>query len=141
MKVLFVAGFGPVTSDVQESRRLYEDLLGIAFKTEEGDYRHTEDLKGANSFAIWPLGQAAQSCFGSNQWPKDVVQPQAWLEFDVDDVTEATREMESAGYRLLVSNRTEPWGQVVSRLISPEGLLVGLTFTPWMRPGEHDVGA
>ena len=41
--------------------------------------------------------------------------------------------MESRGYRLLVSNRTEPWGQVVSRLLSPEGLLVGLTMTPWMR--------
>jgi hypothetical protein len=141
MKVQFVAGFGPVTSDVEDSRRLYEDALGIAFKTEEGDYRHTEALKGANSFAIWPLDQAAESCFGSNQWPKDVMRPQAWLEFDVDDVAEATRELESRGYKLLVSNRTEPWGQVVSRLISPEGLLVGLTFTPWMRPGQHDVSA
>ncbi len=61
------------------------------------------------------------------------MRPQAWLEFDVDDVAEATREMEERGYKLLVANRTEPWGQVVSRLISPEGLLVGLTMTPWMR--------
>jgi Glyoxalase/Bleomycin resistance protein/Dioxygenase superfamily len=133
MKVLFIAGFGPVSSDVEESRRLYEDALGIAFKVEDGDYRHTEELKGANTFAVWPLEQAAESCFESRQWPSDVVQPQAWLEFDVDDVAAATREMESRGYKLLVSNRTEPWGQVVSRLVSPEGLLVGLTMTPWMR--------
>ena len=76
---------------------------------------------------------AAESCFGAKDWPADVERPQAWLEFDVEDVAEATREMESRGYRLLVANRTEPWGQVVSRLLSPEGLLVGLTMTPWMR--------
>ncbi|HLZ95806.1 MAG TPA: hypothetical protein VKT20_10795 [Candidatus Dormibacteraeota bacterium] len=55
MKVLFVAGFGPIASDVEASRRLYEDALGIAFKIEDGDYRHTEELKGANSFAIRAL--------------------------------------------------------------------------------------
>jgi len=133
MKVQLIAGFGPIASDVEQSRRLYEDALGITFKKEEGDYRHTEELKGANTFAIWPLDQAAESCFGSNEWPSEVVRPQAWLEFDVDDVADATREMEERGYKLLVANRTEPWGQVVSRLISPEGLLVGLTMTPWMR--------
>ena len=133
MKVLFVAGFGPVSSDVEESRRLYEDALGIAFKVEDGDYRHTEELAGAKSFAVWPLAQAAESCFGVDRWPADVPRPQAWLEFDVDDVGAATREMQARGYRLLVANRTEPWGQVVSRLLSPEGLLLGLTMTPWMR--------
>ena len=133
MKVLFIAGFGPIATDVEASRQLYEDALRIAFKIEEGEYRHTEELKGANSFAIWPLAQAAESCFGTTAWPDDVPRPQAWLEFDVDDVEAATREMQERGYRLLVSNRTEAWGQVVSRLISPEGLLLGLTMTPWMR--------
>ena len=133
MKVLFIAGFGPIATDVEQSRRLYEDGLGITFKKEEGDYRHTEEVKGANAFAIWPLDQAAESCFGSSEWPAEVVRPQAWLEFDVENVAEATREMEERGYKLLVANRTEPWGQVVSRLLSPEGLLVGLTMTPWMR--------
>jgi hypothetical protein len=133
LKVLFIAGFGPITSDVAESRRLYEGALGIQFKVEEGEYLHTEDVKGANTFAIWPLSQAAESCFGSDVWPSDVVRPQAWLEFDVDDVAAATRELEQGGYKLLVRNRTEPWGQVVTRLVSPEGLLVGITMTPWMR--------
>jgi len=133
MKILFIAGFGPITADAEESRQLYEGALGINFKREEGDYRHTEDLKGANSFAVWPLAQAAESCFSTNEWPEDVVHPQAWLEFDVDDVETAGRELEQRGYKLPVRNRTEPWGQVVTRLISPEGLLVGLTMTPWMR--------
>src|SRR2546421_6635681 len=133
MKVLFIAGFGPITAEVSESRRLYEKALGIQFKVEDGEYLHTEEVKGANAFALWPLSQAAESCFGADAWPSDVIRPQAWLEFDVDDVGEATRELEEAGYKLLVRNRKDPWGQVVTRLISPEGLLVGVTETPWMR--------
>jgi len=133
MKVLFIAGFGPITSNVIESRRLYEDALGIGFKVEEGEYLHTEEVKGANTFAVWPLAQAAESCFGTSEWPADTAVPHAWLEFDVDDIEAATRELEERGYRLLVRNRTEPWGQVVTRLLSPEGLLVGVTVTPWMR--------
>ena len=42
-------------------------------------------------------------------------------------------ELEERGYRVLVSARKEPWGQVVTRLLGPEGLLVGLTITPAMR--------
>ena len=120
MKVLFIAGFGPIATDVDDSRRLYTDALGITFKIEEGDYLHTELVDGAKTFAVWPLAQAAESCFGTNQWPADVAVPQAWLEFDVDDIEAATRELEERGFRLLVQNRTEPWGQVVTRLLSPE---------------------
>jgi hypothetical protein len=133
MKVLFIAGFGPITSDVTASRRLYEDALGIQFKIEDGEYLHTEEVKGANTFAVWPLAQAAESCFGKSEWPDDTAVPQAWLEFDVDDIEAATKELEERGYRLLVRKRTEPWGQIVTRLLSPEGLLVGVTVTPWMR--------
>jgi predicted enzyme related to lactoylglutathione lyase len=133
VKILFIAGFGPIAPDPDVSKKLYEDTLGIAFKVEDGDYRHTEELKGANGFAVWPLAQAAESCFGTPEWPADIPRPQAWLEFDVDDIGAATKELEDGGYKLLVRERTEPWGQVVTRLISPEGLLVGLTVTPWMR--------
>jgi hypothetical protein len=133
MKVLFIAGFGPITANVTESRRLYEETLGIRFKVEDGDYLHTDEVKGANTFAIWPLAQAAESCFGTSEWPADHAVPHAWLEFDVDDIETATTELEERGYRLLVRKRTEPWGQIVTRLLSPEGLLVGVTVTPWMR--------
>jgi hypothetical protein len=44
-----------------------------------------------------------------------------------------TADLESRGYRMLVKNKKEPWGQTVSRFLSPEGLLVGITFTPSMR--------
>ena len=133
VKALFVAGFGPIVRDTGESRKLYRDVLGIPFKEETGGYLHTEAVPGAKSFALWPLSQAAQSCFGRDSWPEDIPAPQAWLEFDVDNVDRATAALESAGYRMLVKNKKEPWEQIVSRFLSPEGLLVGITFTPWMR--------
>jgi len=133
IKILFVAGFGPIVRDTEASRKLYSENLGIPFKEESGGYLHTEALKGANSFALWPLSQAAQSCFGKDSWPDDIPVPQAWLEFDADSVEEATVELESRGYRMLVKSKREPWGQTVSRFISPEGLLIGISFTPSMR--------
>jgi hypothetical protein len=133
VKVLFIAGFGPIVRDREESRKLYSDRLGIPFKEEADGYLHTEAAPGAKSFALWPLSQAAQSCFGKEPWPTDVAAPQAWLEFDVDSVEKATAALESSGYQMLVKNKKEPWGQIVSRFISPEGLLVGITFTPSMR--------
>ncbi|MCC8405541.1 VOC family protein [Paraburkholderia sp. MMS20-SJTN17] len=131
--IVFIAGFGPIVRDAEASRKLYCDSLGIPFKEESGGYLHTEALAGANSFALWPLSHAAQSCFGRQSWPDDIPVPQAWLEFDVDDVEQATAELEARGYRMLVKSRLEPWGQTVSRFLSPEGLLVGITFTPGMR--------
>jgi catechol 2,3-dioxygenase-like lactoylglutathione lyase family enzyme len=133
LEVLFIAGFGPVVRDRDESRRLYADVLGIRFKEESGGYLHTEHVPGAKTFALWPLDQAAESCFGETSWPASIPAPQAWLEFDVEDVPSATATLEAEGYRLLVKNRMEPWGQTVSRLLSPEGLLVGITFTPVLR--------
>ncbi len=133
LEVLFIAGFGPIVRDVIANRKLYRDTLGIPFKEEAGDYLHTAALSGAKHFALWPLSQAAQSCFGRDSWPDDIPVPQAWLEFDVDDVEKTTAVLESHGYQMLLKNKREPWGQTVSRFIDPQGILVGITFTPGMR--------
>ncbi len=136
INVQFIAGFGPIVRDTTQSRKLYSDTLGIPFKQESGEYLHTEAVEGAKTFALWPLSQAAKSCFGKDSWPDSVPVPQAWLEFDVDNVQEATAALETQGYRILVKSKKEPWGQTVSRFVSPEGLLVGITFTPAMREGK-----
>lgn len=132
-RVLFIAGFGPIDRNIAESRALYADDLGIPFQEGPVGYLHTGDLQGAKHFALWPLAQAAQSCFGGDAWPDSIPAPQAWLEFEVEDVQQASADLESRGYRMLIKNKKEPWGQTVSRFLSPEGLLVGLTFTPSMR--------
>ena len=63
-KILVIAGFCPIVRTDAESHGLYSQRLGIDFTVENDNYRHTEALKGAKTFALWPLRQAAQSCFG-----------------------------------------------------------------------------
>jgi len=133
IKVLFIAGFGPIVRDTTAARKLFGEVLGIPFKEESGGYLHTEALEGVKTFALWPLSQAALSCFGTDAWPDEILVPQAWLEFDVEDVEQATAALERQGYRILVKNKTEPWGQTVSRFLGPEGLLIGITRTPAFR--------
>ena len=133
VKILFIAGFGPIVRDTGASRSLYSKALDISFKEESGSYLHTNALEGAKEFALWPLSQAAESCFGNTKWPDSPPAPHAWLEFDVDSVESATAELESMGYRMLIKNKKEPWGQTVSRFLDSDGILVGLTFTPSMR--------
>ena len=134
MRISFVAGFGPIAPDPEASRAFYGDALGIEFEETDG-YRHTDRLGGVRAFAIWPLSQAAESTFGRSDWPDDLPVPQAWLELDVeseDAVARAADELEQKGYRPLVPPKKEEWGQTVCRLLSPEGLLLGVTYTPWM---------
>ena len=135
LKVMFVAGFGPIVRDPAQSHALYRDTLGLPLKPMPNDdtYLHAEAIDGVRHFALWPLTHAAQSCFGSPRWPTSIPEPTSWLEFDVEDVASASVELQRRGYHLLVNNRQEPWGQTVSRLLSPEGILIGITFTPWLR--------
>lgn len=137
INVLFVAGFGPITQDNEQSQLFYKDVINLPLKPMEGnsDYLSTSegDLKGVKHFALWPLTQAATSCFGNDVWPNDLLIPQYWVEFEVEDINTATQTLKQKGYQLLVDNRVEPWGQTVTRLLSPEGALIGLTITPWLR--------
>jgi len=123
--VLFVAGFGPIVADAAASRKFYSETLGLPFKEDASGYLHTGALEGVKHFALWPLSQAAESCFGTDAWPGELPVPQAWIEFDVADIEKATAELKSKGYKLLVAMRNEPWGQTVTRLLGPEGLAGG----------------
>jgi catechol 2,3-dioxygenase-like lactoylglutathione lyase family enzyme len=135
MKVSFVAGFGPIVPNADASRAFWSAGLGIELEQAAPNYWTNDDLEGVKAFALWPLSQAAESCFGTDTWPKEIAAPQAWIEFDVESpeaVAGAVNELEAAGHRTLRGVHEEPWGQTTSRLLSPEGLLVGITYTPWM---------
>lgn len=127
-----MSGFGPVSADPATSRRFWADGLGIAFEA-EGDYLHTAGLDGCRHYAVWPLAQAAESCFGTPEWPAELPVPQSWVEFDVPDVAAAAAELAGRGHTLLHGAATMPWGQTLARLLSPEGLLVGVAHTPALR--------
>ena len=135
MKVSFVAGFGPITREADAAHAFWRDGLGIEFAEPAPGYFTNDDLDGVKAFAMWPLSQAAQACFGSDEWPAGVAVPQASVEFDVADeagVQAAADELVAAGYELLHPVRREPWGQTVVRLLSPEGAIVGISYVPSM---------
>jgi catechol 2,3-dioxygenase-like lactoylglutathione lyase family enzyme len=136
MDVRFITGVAVVTPDPPRSRELYIDALGLPLEADAGgDYFHTEKIDGARHFGVWPLSEAARACFGSEGWPADVAVPQASIEFEVDDagaVAGAAAELEERGFRLLHAARTEPWGQTVARLLSIEGLIIGISYVPQM---------
>ena len=142
LTVSFIAGFGPVVRDPAASAAFYRDTLRLPLSPVQGDtnYLHSESLDGVRHFALWPLAQAAESCFGSAEWPATVPAPNSWLEFDVEDVASASAVLVARGCTLLVNNRKEPWGQTVTRLLSPEGILIGITYTPWLRKNAPGIG-
>jgi catechol 2,3-dioxygenase-like lactoylglutathione lyase family enzyme len=141
MRIAFIAGFGPIIPDAAAALNFWRDGLGIKLDEPSPGYFTNDDLDGVNAFALWPLSQAADVTFGSGTWPDDIPVPQAWIEFDVESVeavAEAVAELEAGGHRVLREAHEEGWGQTTSRLLSPEGMLVGVTFTPWMHDHDHD---
>jgi len=133
MNIEFLATVAVIAPDPPASHKLYVDALGLPLDSAGGEYRHSEQIAGCKSFGVWPLSQAAEACFGTPQWPVERPVPQVSIEFDVADagaVGPASRELEQAGYELLHVAREEPWGQTVARLQSPEGAIVGISYTP-----------
>ena len=134
MDVQFIATLAVISPDPGKSRELFIDALGLPLEASPGsDYFHSERIDGIKHFAIWPLSEAAQACFGTPDWPADRTVPQISLEFDVPDaqaVESAAEELRAKGFTLLHDRREEPWGQTVARLQSPEGSIIGITFTP-----------
>ena len=108
------------------------DAIGLPLEGQD-DYVHSEKIGTCKHFGVWPLAQAAQACFGTSEWPAERPVPQASIEFEVADaeaVAAAGEELQAAGYQLLHPAREEPWGQTVARMLSSEGLIVGISYAP-----------
>ncbi|RAR52266.1 catechol 2,3-dioxygenase-like lactoylglutathione lyase family enzyme [Paraburkholderia unamae] len=137
MEITCIAGFAVITKQPDASASLYQEKLGLPLERFDAspDYRFMDKFPGANHFGVWPLNMAAQSCFGQDAWPTSIPEPTATIEFELADakaVESAVQEMKVKGQVFIHEARTEPWGQTVARFISPEGVLVGLSFAPWL---------
>jgi len=130
MHVQFVASVAPIVRDTEAARAFYGDALGLSFEGHDGEYVFTQNLDGTKHFGLWPLSEAATACFGTTEWPSEIPVPQASIEFEVADVAAAAKELGARGYRLIHDARTEPWNQITARLLSPEGLLVAVCYSP-----------
>jgi catechol 2,3-dioxygenase-like lactoylglutathione lyase family enzyme len=138
LNIIAIAGFAVITEDVAASRALYQDRFGLPFKVKDG-YHYVDGFDGAKHFGIWPLAAAAQSCFGMTEWPEHIPRPQTTIEYElehIESVQAAVRELKAAGQEFVHEARLEPWGQTIARFISPEGVLVGLSFAPWLHPKQ-----
>jgi catechol 2,3-dioxygenase-like lactoylglutathione lyase family enzyme len=138
MKIQFVAGVTPITSNPAASAGLYLDALGLPLGGEQR-YLSTDSLEGVKHFGVWPIEAAAQSCFGQDTWPDHIPVPQATIEFELEDVAAvgaATEELAGKGFEIIHGAKEEPWGQTIARFLSPEGLLIGLSYAPWMHEDQ-----
>ena len=139
MDVLFITSVAVVAADPPQSRKLFMNALGLPLEGEGEGYYSSGSIPGSKHFGVWPLAEAAQACFGTPQWPAGRVVPQASIEFEVADadaVAAAGDELGRAGYELLHAARTEPWGQTVARLLTEDGLIVGISYAPMLHGGE-----
>jgi catechol 2,3-dioxygenase-like lactoylglutathione lyase family enzyme len=137
MKIEFVATVSVIAADPPATRKLYVDTLGLPIEPAgvDSEYWFTDKLEGSKHFGVWPLSQAAQACFGTDEWPADRPVPQVSVEFDVADaaaVAAAAEELQAGGHELLHPVREEPWGQTIVRLQSLEGSLIGISYIPEM---------
>jgi catechol 2,3-dioxygenase-like lactoylglutathione lyase family enzyme len=129
----FVASVSVISADPEASRRLYVDALGLPLERLDGEYFASEKIGGTKHFGVWPLAQAAEACFGTSAWPAEHPVPQVSIEFELADaeaVAAGAEELREAGFALLHDAETQPWGQTVARLLSPEGAIVGLSYAP-----------
>jgi len=140
MNVLFITSMAVVAADPSQSRKLFMDALGLPLEGEGDGYYSSGRIPGSKHFGVWPLSEAAEACFGAPVWPADRVVPQASVEFEVADadaVAAAGGELERAGFELLHPARTEPWGQTVARLLTSDGLIVGISYAPPLHEEER----
>lgn len=143
MDIRYIAGFGLIGPSAAATFDFWARDLGLDMEEIAPDYHHAVDLDWARVFALWPLEQAAQSTFGTADWPDDLPRPQAWIEAELgspEEVAAAADELTARGHRILAAPHEEPWGQHTARLLTPEGLLLGLSYMPPFHPhGSNDV--
>jgi len=138
MRIRFIGSIGVISRSRSAGRRFYRDSLNLPLVSAKGgDFLFTQKLEGSRYFGVWPLSEAARTCFGRDRWPRGHPVPQMFIEFEVGSpaaVTRAAAELTGQGLRLLHPPRTDPWGQRVVRLQTRDGLIVGISFVPWMHP-------
>jgi len=133
VNIEFLSTVAVIAPEPTASRELYVSALGLPLESQGDGYHHSEQIAGCKSFGVRPLSQAAEACFGTPRWPTERPVPQVSIEFDVEDaaaVGSAAEELKQAGYELLHPPCREPWGQTVTRLQSPEGVIVGISHIP-----------
>jgi hypothetical protein len=90
MDIGMIASFSVISADPAADRRLFVESFGLPLHGPEdvagSDYVFSDQIAGAKHFGVWPLAEAAQSCFGTSAWPDSHPVPQASVEFELGSV-------------------------------------------------------
>ena len=125
------AGVAEIVEDFEAAVQFYRDTLGLEVESLSEGYA-TATIPGVLHFGIWSRAEAAQATYGSSDAAEHV--PLGFtIAFEVDNVTEAAQHLDNAAVKIVQPTKTEPWGQVTSRFITPSGALCEIAETPWAR--------
>ena len=125
------AGVAEIVEDFEAAVQFYRDTLGLEVESLSEGYA-TATVPGVLHFGIWSRAEAAEATYGSPD-AADRVPLGFTIAFEVDDVTEAAQHLDNAAVKIVQPTKTEPWGQVTSRFITPSGALCEIAETPWAR--------
>ena len=141
--VLFITSVAVVTADPRRSRKLYVDALGLPLQGEGDDgYYSSGSIGGSKHFGVWPLMQAAGACFGTSEWPADRVASPGFDRVRGGERRGRRRSRRGIGARGLRApalRSTEPWGQTVARMLTEDGLIVGISFAPSLHDDDGQI--
>ena len=92
-------------------------------------------IPGSKHFGVWPLSlRRRRRALAHRSGPQTGVTPQA-----INRVRGGGRgrsrsqqgtSFSAQGFELLHPARTEPWGQTVTRVLTEDGLIVGISYAP-----------
>ena len=125
------AGVAEIVEDFEAAVQFYRDTLGLEVESLSEGYA-TATIPGVLHFGIWSRAEAAQATYGSPD-AADRIPLGFTIAFEVDNVTEAAQHLDNAAVKVVQPTKTEPWGQVTSRFITPSGALCEIAETPWAR--------
>ena len=125
------AGVAEIVEDFEAAIQFYRDTLGLEVESLSEGYA-TATVPGVLHFGIWSRAEAAEATYGSPDAAERV--PLGFtIAFEVDEVTEAAQHLNNEAVEVVQPTKTEPWGQVTSRFITPSGALCEIAETPWAR--------
>ena len=125
------AGVAEIVEDFEAAVQFYRGTLGLEVESLSEGYA-TATIPGVLHFGIWSRAEAAEATYGSPD-AADRVPLGFTIAFEVDNVTEAAQHLDNAAVKVVQPTKTEPWGQVTSRFITPSGALCEIAETPWAR--------
>ena len=126
-----LASIAEIVEDFESAVRFYRDTLGLDIEPHSDGYA-TVSMPGVLHFGIWSRAEAAQATYGSPD-AVDSIPLGFTVGFEVDEVPAAKARLAEDGIDVVQPAKTEPWGQVTCRFLTPGGSFCEISETPWAR--------